>query len=125
MVIAKRRNDCVDEAIKQKNEAISEIVERELSREEKDPNYKVTYTLKNLNRVKDHLDLIKHHVWIRDNILVDNGRTVFNILTRRTVQRLTPEEREQRRQLYRQCQLLITPEEREQRRQRYQQRRLE
>ncbi|RHZ54329.1 hypothetical protein Glove_428g6 [Diversispora epigaea] len=125
MVIAKRRNDCVDEVIKQKNEAFSEIVERELSREEKDPNYEVTYTLKDLNRVKDHLDLIKHHVWIRDNILVDNGRTVFNIPTRRTVQRLTPEEREQRRQLYRQRQLLITPEEREQRRQRYQQRRLE
>ncbi|RHZ86105.1 hypothetical protein Glove_54g130 [Diversispora epigaea] len=41
-------------------------------------------------------------MWIRDNILIDNGRTVFNILTRRTVQRLTPEEREQRRQLYRQ-----------------------
>ncbi|RHZ73409.1 hypothetical protein Glove_231g22 [Diversispora epigaea] len=105
MVIAKRRNDCVDEAIKQKNEAISEIVERELSREEKDPNYEVTYTLKDLNRVKDHLDLIKHHVWIRDNILVDNGRTVFNIPTRRTVQRLTPEEREQRRQRYQQRQL--------------------
>ncbi|RHZ51621.1 hypothetical protein Glove_476g25 [Diversispora epigaea] len=82
MVIAKRRNDCVDEAIKQKNEALSEIVKRELSREEKDPNYEVTYTLKDLNRVKDHLDLIKHHVWIRDNILVDNGRTVFNIPTR-------------------------------------------
>ncbi|RHZ85340.1 hypothetical protein Glove_66g181 [Diversispora epigaea] len=31
MVIAKRRNDCVDEAIKQKNEALSEIVEQELS----------------------------------------------------------------------------------------------
>ncbi|RHZ59981.1 hypothetical protein Glove_360g95 [Diversispora epigaea] len=114
MVIAKRRNDCVDEAIKQKNEALSEIVERELSREEKDPNYEVTYTLKDLNRVKDHLDLIKHHVWIRDNILVDNGRIVFNIPTG-----------EQRRQLYRQRQLLITPEEREQRRQRYQQRQLE
>ncbi|RHZ53320.1 hypothetical protein Glove_443g7 [Diversispora epigaea] len=50
MVIAKRRNDCVDEAIKQKNEALTEIVERELSREEKDPNYEVTYTLKDLNR---------------------------------------------------------------------------
>ncbi|RHZ82346.1 hypothetical protein Glove_109g65 [Diversispora epigaea] len=75
MVIAKRHNDCVDEAIKQKNEALSEIVERELSQEEKDPNYEVTYTLKDLNRVKDHLDLIKHHVWIRDNILVDNRRT--------------------------------------------------
>ena len=82
MVVAKRRNDCVDEAIKQKNEAISEIVERELSREEKDPNYEVTYTLKDLNRVKDHLELIKHHVWIRDNILIDNGRTVFNLPTR-------------------------------------------
>ncbi|RHZ70350.1 hypothetical protein Glove_272g41 [Diversispora epigaea] len=82
MVIAKRRNDCVDEAIKQKNETLSEIVERELSREEKDSNYEVIYTLKNLNRVKDHLDLIKHHVWIRDNILIDNGRTVFNIPTR-------------------------------------------
>ncbi|RHZ90002.1 hypothetical protein Glove_9g228 [Diversispora epigaea] len=82
MVIAKRRNDCVDEAIKQKNEALSEIIERELSREEKDPNYEVTYTLKDLNRIKDHLNLIKHHVWIRDNILVDNGRTVFNIPTR-------------------------------------------
>ncbi|RHZ53015.1 hypothetical protein Glove_452g36 [Diversispora epigaea] len=102
MVIAKRRNDCVNEAIKQKNEAISEIVEGELFQEEKDPNYEVTYTLKDLNRVKDHLDLIKHHVWIRDNILVDNRRTVFNIPTRRTVQRLTPEEREQRRQRYQQ-----------------------
>ncbi|RHZ64544.1 hypothetical protein Glove_323g34 [Diversispora epigaea] len=49
MVIAKRRNDCVDEAIKQKNEALSEIVEKELSREEKDPNYEVIYTLKDLN----------------------------------------------------------------------------
>ncbi|RHZ52415.1 hypothetical protein Glove_461g82 [Diversispora epigaea] len=75
----------VDEAIKQKNEAIFEIVERELSQEEKDPNYEVIYTLKDLNQVKDHLDLIKHHVWIRDNILVDNGRTVFNIPTSSTV----------------------------------------
>ncbi|RHZ78398.1 hypothetical protein Glove_165g170 [Diversispora epigaea] len=81
MVIAKRRNDCVDEAIKQKNEALSEIVERELSREEKDPNYKVTYTLKDLNRS------------------TPRGST------RRTVQWLTPEEREQRRQRYRQRQL--------------------
>ncbi|RHZ61229.1 hypothetical protein Glove_349g43 [Diversispora epigaea] len=134
MVIAKRRNDCVDEAIKQKNKTLSEIVERELSREEKDSNYEVTYTLKDLNQVKDHLDLIKYHVWIRDNILVDNGRTVFNIPTRsihvpkidfgflryfdflrfmqnpfyiwkRTVQRLTLEEREQRRQLYQQRRL--------------------
>ncbi|RHZ85472.1 hypothetical protein Glove_65g23 [Diversispora epigaea] len=107
MVIAKRRNNCVDEAIKQKNETLSEIVERELSHEEKDPNYEVTYTPKDLNRVKDHLDLIKHHVWIRDNILVDNGRTVFNIPTKskRTVHRLTPEEREQRRQQYQQRRL--------------------
>ncbi|RHZ65116.1 hypothetical protein Glove_319g99 [Diversispora epigaea] len=81
MVIAKRRNDCVDEAIKQKNETLSEIVERELSREEKDPNYEVTYTLKDLNR-----------------------STPRNS-TRRTVQRLTPEEREQRRQRYQQRRL--------------------
>ncbi|RHZ73575.1 hypothetical protein Glove_230g130 [Diversispora epigaea] len=100
MVIAKRRNDCVDEAIKQKNEALSEIVERELSREEKDPNYEVTYTLKDLNRVKDYLDLIKHHVWI-PNTLESTPRNS----TRRTVQRLTPEEREQRRQRYRQRRL--------------------
>ncbi|RHZ69449.1 hypothetical protein Glove_283g65 [Diversispora epigaea] len=100
MVIAKRRNDCVDEAIKQKNEALSEIVERELSREEKDPNYEVTYTLKDLNRVKDHLDLIKHHVWI-PNTLESTPRNS----TRRPVHRLTPEEREQRRQQYRQHQL--------------------
>jgi hypothetical protein len=82
MVIDKRRNDCVDEAIKQKNEAIAEIVDRELIREEEDPNYEVTYTLKDLNRVKEHLDLIKHHIWIRDNILVDNGKIFFNIPTR-------------------------------------------
>ncbi|RHZ72697.1 hypothetical protein Glove_241g48 [Diversispora epigaea] len=100
MVIAKRRNDCVDEAIKQKNEAISEIVKKELSREEKDSNYKVTYTLKDLNRVKDHLDLIKHHVWI-PNTLESTPRNS----TRRTVQRLTLEEREQRRQLYQQRRL--------------------
>ncbi|RHZ46555.1 hypothetical protein Glove_615g51 [Diversispora epigaea] len=80
MVIAKRRNDCIDEAIKQKNEALSEIVERELSREEKDPNYKITYTLKDLNR-----------------------STPRNS-TRRTGQQLTPEEREQTRQLYQQHQ---------------------
>ncbi|RHZ47549.1 hypothetical protein Glove_578g21 [Diversispora epigaea] len=97
---AKRRNDCVNEVIKQKNEALSEIVERELFREEKDPNYKVTYTLKDLNRIKDHLDLIKHHVWI-PNTLESTPRNS----TRRTVQRLTPEEREQRRQLYRQHRL--------------------
>ncbi|RHZ86626.1 hypothetical protein Glove_48g208 [Diversispora epigaea] len=42
MVIAKRRNDCVNEAIKQKNKALSEIVERELSQEEKDLNYEST-----------------------------------------------------------------------------------
>ncbi|RHZ51462.1 hypothetical protein Glove_478g79 [Diversispora epigaea] len=75
-------NDCVNKVIKQKNEAFSEIVERELSQEKRDPNYEVAYTLKDLNRVKDHLNLIKHYVWIRDNILVDNGRTVFNKLTR-------------------------------------------
>ncbi|RHZ61585.1 hypothetical protein Glove_346g8 [Diversispora epigaea] len=78
MVIAKRHNDCIDEAIKQKNEVLFEIVERKLFREEKDPNYEVTYILKDLNQVKDHLDLIKHHVWIQ---------------------------REQRRQLYRQRRL--------------------
>ncbi|RHZ48437.1 hypothetical protein Glove_551g6 [Diversispora epigaea] len=79
------RNTMINEAIKQKNEVLSEIVERELSREEKDPNYEVTYTLKDLNRVKNHLDLIKHHVWIRNNILVDNGRTsTSRDLTRQT-----------------------------------------
>ena len=79
MVIAKRRNDCVDKAIELKNKVVNEIVDRELTREEKDPNYEVTYTLKDLNLVKDHLDQIKHHVWIRDNILTDNGKTFFNI----------------------------------------------
>ncbi|RHZ89990.1 hypothetical protein Glove_9g359 [Diversispora epigaea] len=82
MVIVKKRNDCVDEAIKQKNKAISEIVERELSREEKDPNYEVTYTLKDLNR-----------------------ESTSRGSTRRIVQRLTLEEREQRRQRYRQRRL--------------------
>ncbi|RHZ87060.1 hypothetical protein Glove_41g154 [Diversispora epigaea] len=78
MVIAKRRNDCVDEAIKQKNKALSKIVEHKLSREEKNPNYEVTYTLKDLNR-----------------------STPRNS-TRRTVHRLTLEERKQRRQRYQQ-----------------------
>ncbi|RHZ63744.1 hypothetical protein Glove_328g59 [Diversispora epigaea] len=100
MVIAKRRNDCIDKAIKQKNETLSEIVERELSREEKDSNYEVTYTLKDLNRVKDHLNLIKHHVWILNTLELTPRNS-----TRRTVQRLTLEEREQRRQLYQQRQL--------------------
>ncbi|RHZ69691.1 hypothetical protein Glove_280g6 [Diversispora epigaea] len=75
MVIAKRRNDCVDEAIKQKNEALSEIVERELSREEKNPNYEVTYTLKDLNRVKDHLDLIKYHNPVTVRLSASNSTT--------------------------------------------------
>ncbi|RHZ45487.1 hypothetical protein Glove_673g50 [Diversispora epigaea] len=65
IVIAKRHNDYIDEAIKQKNKVLSEIIKRELSREEKDLNYEVTYTLKDLNQVKDYLDLIKHHVWIQ------------------------------------------------------------
>jgi hypothetical protein len=88
MVIAKKRNECVDEAIQQKQEILSEIIDRELVREEKDPNYEVTYTLKDLNRVKDSLDLIKHHVWIRDNILIDNGQTFFNIPKKRNPNRL-------------------------------------
>ena len=76
---AKVRNTCVEKAIELKNEAVSEIVDRKLARQDKDPNYKITYTLKDLNHIKDHLDQIKHHVWIRDNILIDNGQSFFNI----------------------------------------------
>ncbi|RHZ77693.1 hypothetical protein Glove_174g13 [Diversispora epigaea] len=122
MVIAKRRNDCVDKAIKQKNEALSEIKDKPpsvtiwclLAETQKEiillmviakrrndyPNYEVTYTLKDLNRVKDHLDLIKHHVWIL-NALESTPRNS----TRRTVHRLTLEEREQRKQRYQQRRL--------------------
>jgi hypothetical protein len=76
---AKARNLCVEKAIELKDQVVNDIVERELSREEKDPNYEVTYTLKDLNLVKYHLEQIKHHVWIRDNILIDNGHSFFNI----------------------------------------------
>lgn len=73
------RNICVDKAIEIKNQIVSEIVDREFEKSDKDPNYEHTYTLKDLNRIKDSLDQIKHHVWIRDNILIDNGYSVFNI----------------------------------------------
>jgi len=76
---AKTRNICVDKAIELKDQAVEEIVDREHAKQEKDPNYEVTFTLKDLNRVKDHLEQIKHHVWIRDNILIDNGQSFFNI----------------------------------------------
>ncbi|CAG8795659.1 26535_t:CDS:2, partial [Dentiscutata erythropus] len=61
---AKARNICVEKAIELKDKAVEEIVDRELERQEKDPNYKITYTLKDLNYVKDHLNQIKHHVEI-------------------------------------------------------------
>jgi hypothetical protein len=76
---AKARNACVEKAIELKDQAVSEIVERELAKQEENPEYETCYTLKDLNIVKDHLDQIKHHVWIRDNILIDNGQNFFNI----------------------------------------------
>ena len=76
---AKARNTCVEEAIKIKKETVSEIVDRELAKQEEDPNYISTFTLKDLNRVKDCLEQIDHHVWIRNNILIDNGQSIFNI----------------------------------------------
>jgi hypothetical protein len=76
---AKARNTCVEEAIKIKDDTVEEIVDRELAKQEKDPNYISTFTLKDLNRVKDCLEQIDHHVWIRDNILIDNGQSIFNI----------------------------------------------
>lgn len=79
MVSAKARNACVEKAIELKNQAVSEIVDRELAKQEKDPKYETVYTLKDLNTVKAHLEQIEHHVWIRDNILIDNGHSFFNI----------------------------------------------
>jgi len=76
---AKARNACVEKAIELKDQAVSEIVERELAKQEKDPKYETCYTLKDLNIVKDHLKQIEHHTWIRDNILTDNGQSFFNI----------------------------------------------
>ena len=76
---AKARNTCVDTAIAIKKEVVSEIVDRELVKQEKDPNYISTFTLKNPNRVKECLDQIDQQVWIRDNILIDNGHSMFNI----------------------------------------------
>jgi len=79
MVLAKNRNICVEKAIELKNQAVNEIVDRELAKHDKDPNYESEYTLKDLNCIKDYLDQIKYHVWIRDNILVDNSQSFFNI----------------------------------------------
>jgi hypothetical protein len=76
---AKARNTCVEEAIKIKDDTVEEIVDRELAKQEKDSNYISTFTLKDLNRVKDCIEQIDHHVWIRDNILIDNGQSIFNI----------------------------------------------
>jgi hypothetical protein len=76
---AKARNTCVDTAIEIKEEVVNEIVDRELKKQEKDPNYISTFTLKDLNRVKECLDQIDQQVWIRDNILIDNGHSMFNI----------------------------------------------
>ncbi|CAG8711727.1 13130_t:CDS:2, partial [Dentiscutata erythropus] len=59
---AKARNACVEKAIELKDQAVSEIVERELAKQEENPEYETCYTLKDLNIVKDHLDQIKHHV---------------------------------------------------------------
>jgi hypothetical protein len=46
---AKARNTCVDTAIEIKEEVVNEIVDRELEKQEKDPNYISTFTLKDLN----------------------------------------------------------------------------
>ena len=75
---AKARNLCVEKAIEIKNQTVNEIVDRELAKSEQDPNHESFYTLKDLNRVKDCLEQIEHHTWIRDNILIDNGQTFFN-----------------------------------------------
>ncbi|RHZ71754.1 hypothetical protein Glove_253g36 [Diversispora epigaea] len=75
---AKARNICVEKAIKIKNETVNEIVDREIAKSEQDPEHESFYTLKDLNRVKDYLDQIEHHKWIRDTILIDNGQNFFN-----------------------------------------------
>ncbi|CAG8799910.1 19054_t:CDS:2, partial [Dentiscutata erythropus] len=54
----KARNICVEKAIELKDKVVEKIVDRELKRQEKDPNYEITYTFKDLNCVKDHLDQI-------------------------------------------------------------------
>jgi hypothetical protein len=59
---AKARNTCVDTAIEIKEEVVNEIVDRELEKQEKDPNYISTFTLKDLNRVKECLDQIDQQV---------------------------------------------------------------
>ncbi|CAG8801445.1 5484_t:CDS:2, partial [Dentiscutata erythropus] len=59
---AKARNACVEKVIELKDQAVSEIVERELAKQEENSKYETCYTLKDLNTVKDHLDQIKHHV---------------------------------------------------------------
>ena len=61
MVSAKAQNACVEKAIELKNKAVSDIVDRELAKQKKDPNYESFYTLKDLNTVKDHLEQIEHH----------------------------------------------------------------
>jgi hypothetical protein len=81
---AKARNTCVEKAIEIKNQVVDEIVDRELAKSEQNPNHESFYTLKDLNKVKDCLEQVKHHVWIRDNILIDNGHNFFNIPQRQT-----------------------------------------
>ena len=75
---AKARNLCVEKAIEIKNQTVNELVDREITKSEQNPEYESFYTLKDLNRVKDCLEQIEHHTWIRNTILIDNRRNFFN-----------------------------------------------
>ncbi|RHZ81478.1 hypothetical protein Glove_120g232 [Diversispora epigaea] len=92
---AKARNICVEKAIEIKNKTVNEIVDRKITKSEQDPEHESFYTLNDLNKVKDCLEQIEHHKWIRDTILIDNGQNFFNrskkpILTWKVLTKLSP-----------------------------------
>jgi hypothetical protein len=77
MVRRQAINQCVNLAKQLYEEATDEIVEREAAKEAADPEYNATFTLQDCRRLTDLSNQIKHHIWIRENILRDNGESYF------------------------------------------------
>lgn len=87
MVKFRNLNNCVNQAKEIALQIIDEITERELKIEEDLTKHNIEYTphysLKDLQKVQDAIDQLNHHRRIRDNILVDNGQSVFNIIKKK------------------------------------------
>jgi tRNA nucleotidyltransferase (CCA-adding enzyme) len=87
MVKLRNINNCVNQAKEIALQIIDEITERELKIEEDFAKYNIDYipqySLKDLQKVQDAVDQLNHHRRIRDNILLDNGESAFNIVKKK------------------------------------------